>query len=73
MLQQFTGGGLTPFKFAEGFETTLTIDRHVAVHGRLGDPGQACCLRVDQSLADEPKDFQPLLDSRMGMLKAFLV
>jgi hypothetical protein len=51
----------------------LTIDRHVAVHGRLGNPGEACYLRVDQSLADEPQDFHPLPHARMGMLKAFLV
>ena len=72
MLQQLAGG-VTPLEFPQGFQTALTIDCHVAVHRRLGNPGQARCLRVYQSLADEPQDFHPLLHSRMGMFKAFLV
>jgi hypothetical protein len=70
MVQQFTGGD-TPLEFPQGFETALTVGRHIAVHGRLGNPGQPCCLRVHQSVADEPQDFHPLLHSRMGMFKAF--
>ena len=28
-------------EFTQSLETALTIDRHITVHGRLGDSGQA--------------------------------
>ena len=72
MLQQ-SAGRLPPLELPQSFETALSINGHVAVHRRLGDLGQARGLMVGQSLADEPQDFHPLLHSRMGVLKAFLV
>lgn len=71
MVHQLTGAS-APFEIPQAIKTTLTINCHITVHGRLANTGQACCFWVYQTLADEPQDFHPLLHSRMGVLKTFL-
>ncbi len=63
--------GLAPPELAQGAEAALAVECDVAVGGGVGDAGQPRGLGVGQSLADEPEDFHPLLDARVGVVVAF--
>jgi hypothetical protein len=56
---------------AQGVEASLAVEGDVAVGGGVGDAGQSGGLGVGQSLADEPEDFQPLLDAWVRVFVAF--